>query len=175
MKRTLLLNNDLSPLNFITCERAFLLILKGRAEIVTNMDGDLSVWCGEFLSTVDKKFDVVATIKLNDYVKRKIRPPRFRKRVLFNRDNWKCQYCEIALTDENATMDHIVPSSRGGKTSWLNCVAACRSCNRKKGNNSLADSNMKLLKKPTIPNSFHFWLKNKQWHNDWSLFVQDAN
>jgi 5-methylcytosine-specific restriction endonuclease McrA len=93
--------------------------------------------------------------------------------VLFNRDNWKCQYCGTKLGWHNITIDHVMPASRGGGTSWLNCVSACRPCNRRKDCKTPDEAGMKLLKKPANPTALHFWdaLKTDCWHEDWDTFV----
>lgn len=77
---------------------------------------------------------------------------KFNKRELYKRDSGTCQYCEKVLTDETATIDHILPRSRGGLTSWENCVICCASCNSKKGNMTPSEANMKLIKLPRMPN-----------------------
>jgi 5-methylcytosine-specific restriction endonuclease McrA len=68
---------------------------------------------------------------------------------MMKRDNHTCQYC--SKKGGQLTVDHIVPQSKGGKDSWTNCVAACGPCNHKKGNKSLEESGLKLLRKPTQP------------------------
>jgi 5-methylcytosine-specific restriction endonuclease McrA len=107
-------------------------------------------------------------------VNRKWRQPRFRKRVLFNRDNWKCQYCNAVLVAKTVTIEHVFPRSRGGTNSWTNCVTACKPCNRKKGNRTPEEAGMKLLSKPVTPSAMDFWdaMKSNVWHKDWDLFLQ---
>lgn len=75
---------------------------------------------------------------------------RFSKKYLFIRDNYRCQYC--GCNDRTKlTIDHVVPRSKGGATSYQNCVAACISCNNSKGNLSVEESGMILLNVPQIP------------------------
>jgi 5-methylcytosine-specific restriction endonuclease McrA len=71
------------------------------------------------------------------------------RRSLLSRDNYTCQYC--GSTETPLTIDHVIPKSRGGKTEWTNVVAACVSCNRKKGNKLPADAKMFPHVKPTKP------------------------
>jgi 5-methylcytosine-specific restriction endonuclease McrA len=66
------------------------------------------------------------------------------RKNVFKRDNNKCQYCENELNAENATIDHVIPRSRGGKHEWSNLVACCLRCNRKKGNRTPNEANMNL-------------------------------
>jgi hypothetical protein len=173
MKRALLLNASYEPLNFISDERAMRLLMKGRAEIITNMEGKRSVWMGAYFVTTNTKFEVPATIKLITRINRKWKPPRFRKKVLFNRDGWKCQYCNSKLLWNTATIEHVHPQSRGGQTTWLNCVAACKPCNKKKANMTPDEAGMRLLKAPKEPNALHFWdvSRSSSWHPDWVMFI----
>lgn len=169
MKSTLLLNNDFQPLGFISSKKSILLLLKERAEII-DMGNGLSIWDDTF-TTPTSLFTIPATIKLKSHVK--FRPKTsFKKKVLFNRDNWECQYCGESLTTKNITIDHVKPKFLGGSTSWTNCVAACTSCNSRKGSRLLGDTDMKLRKIPNIPNASHFYsFRTKdEWHGDWSIF-----
>lgn len=173
MKRVLLLNASWEPLNFISDHRAVLLMFKGRAEVIHNMTGERSVWPNTFFAAPLQNYEVPATLRLLKRVNRKWKPPRFRKKVLFNRDNWSCQYCGEKLVWHNIEIEHIMPSSRGGATSWLNCVAACKPCNKRKANHTPEEAGMKLLSVPAVPNALHFWdiTKSNVWHSDWSMFV----
>ncbi len=173
MKRALLLNASYEPLNFISDERAMRLLMKGRAEIYTNMEGQRSVWAGAYFVTTRTKFEVPATLKLVERVNRKWKAPRFRKKVLFNRDGWKCQYCSAKLLWNTATIEHVHPQSRGGQTTWMNCVAACKPCNRKKANMTPEEAGMRLLKVPKEPSALHFWdvSRSNHWHPDWQVFI----
>lgn len=79
------------------------------------------------------------------------RPP-LTNRALFRRDQNICLYCGQPFSDQSLTRDHIVPTSRGGRDSWLNVVAACRRCNQHKGSRLLEECNMELLALPYVPN-----------------------
>lgn len=172
-RRALLLNADYVPLNFISDIRAFKLVYKQRAEVL-DFDGKLSIWDGEYFGTMDTRYEIPATIRLVSRVNKRFKAPRFRKKILFNRDNWQCQYCLCELQWSTVTIDHIVPKSQNGKTSWKNCVACCKSCNRKKANRTPEQANMHLQSKPSEPGPAHLWdMKNTQnWHNHWSTFVR---
>ena len=79
------------------------------------------------------------------------RPP-LTNRALFRRDQNICLYCGQPFGDQSLTRDHIVPTSRGGRDTWLNVVAACRRCNQHKGSRLLEECNMELLALPYVPN-----------------------
>ncbi len=185
MRRALLLNADWTPMHFLSEWRALRLLMpdekgKIRAEIVYDFQtGDPAFWNEAFTSpgpTPDaplREFKIPATIRLRTYVQKKWKPARFRKHVLFNRDAWKCQYCGVKLNNNTIEIEHIMPSSRGGVTSWLNCVAACKPCNKRKANKTPEEAGMKLLKKPAAPQPIHFWnsVRSESWHDSWSTFI----
>lgn len=184
MTRALLLNADWSPLHFISDSRAIVLVYKGRAEVINvSEDGQPSLWmtqqftsAGPVLGAAPIEHDVPATIRLLNQVKKKWKAPRFRKKVLFNRDGWKCQYCARQLSWDSTTIDHVHPSSRGGPTTWLNCVTACHPCNKRKANKTPDEAGMKLMKAPTLPTSLHFWdaMKSNVTHPDWDIFLSNV-
>lgn len=70
-------------------------------------------------------------------------------RRIHQRDDNVCQYCGCSCHGRNKTIDHILPVSRGGGTSYLNCVTACLECNQKKGSKTPAEAGMTLLRKPS--------------------------
>jgi 5-methylcytosine-specific restriction endonuclease McrA len=183
--RALLLNADWTPMHFVSDWRAVRLLMpdihgKIRAEVVHDFTtGEAAFWEEAFTSpgaTPDaplKSLQIPATLRLRKYVHKRWKAPRFRKKVLFNRDGWKCQYCATKLGWHNIEIEHVMPSSRGGATSWLNCVSACKSCNKRKANKTPEEAGMLLLKKPSVPTPLHFWdaLKSDSWHSSWNTFI----
>lgn len=178
MKKTLLLNADWSPLNFVSPFRALHLLMCGRAELIS-FDDRQSCW-DEKINSVSVSFQMPATLRLLQRISRRYNTPRFRKKVLFNRDGWQCQYCGIRLDWGSVTIDHVTPKARGGTTSWKNCVAACKKCNIKKGCKTPVEAGMNLLKPPVDPKILHFWewdlvghgQDSLLWHPDWEMFFQ---
>ncbi len=170
--KSLLLNADYTPIQFITNVRAFLLVHKGRAEVI-DMGGKLSTWDSS-VRTSSSEFHFPATVRLVNRINNRWKAPRFRKSALYMRDGWECQYCGIDLNKSLATIDHVLPRSRGGETSWKNCVASCKYCNRKKSNKTPSEAGMPLLKTPITPKPYHIWegTKNIKWHEDWSSFIK---
>lgn len=94
-------------------------------------------------------FPMPLVLRLVRYVKLAWRKnsPRFSKKKLFQRDNHRCAYCGKVAN----TVDHIVPRSRGGETTWLNTISSCLKCNHKKAARTLEESGMKLLFMPYEP------------------------
>jgi hypothetical protein len=101
---------------------------------------------------------------------------RFTKVNVFERDGWTCQYTGMKLTRATATIDHILPRAKGGKTTWENCTAAHISVNNKKGDKTNDEAGLKLLKKPVEPEGGLLYqdLVNKYSirHHDWDYFLK---
>jgi 5-methylcytosine-specific restriction endonuclease McrA len=106
--------------------------------------------------------NVPAVIMLKEYWKPKARV-RFNRKWVFLRDNYKCQYCFKELTPSKCTIDHVMPVSKGGRTTWHNVVTACTDCNNSKGN--------KMFPKPKkLPVQPDYWmLANNQKQKDWRV------
>lgn len=151
---------------------AVTLFYKGAAEVINGIEGTPAVW-NEFFRSPSTSIQVPATMRLKKYVNKRWKAPRFRKKVLFNRDNWKCQYCGVKLCWSNIEVEHVMPSSRGGATSWFNCVAACKPCNKRKRDQTPDEAGMPLLKRPVAPTALHFWdaMKSDSWHASWDSFI----
>lgn len=109
---------------------------------------------GEGVQTVDLVLRVPEVIVLSKYSgtggKTKV---TFSRRMLFRRDNDQCQYCGCKPGTSELSIDHVMPKSRGGETTWENCVASCVDCNSKKANRTPEQAGMRLRKKPGKPKS----------------------
>jgi 5-methylcytosine-specific restriction endonuclease McrA len=70
---------------------------------------------------------------------------------LFARDRHVCAYCGDAVLPDELTREHIIPTSRGGQDSWMNCITACKSCNGRKGSRMPEEAHMSLLYLPYVP------------------------
>lgn len=146
MRRVLLLNQSGEPLTFIHWTRALTLLFKGRAQ-------PLEYFENVEVHSEKTAVQVPSVIALARYV---VMPQRGRtvalsKRNLMLRDKCECQYCSQHLRTDTATIDHVLPQSRGGRNSWKNTVLSCKPCNNKKGNRTPAEAGMKLLHKPWTP------------------------
>lgn len=166
IRRTLLLNYTYEGLSFIDELEALVMVIVGKADLV-------AVWEGEKINSPSVSFDVPATIRLRKMVRRPLRSPKFARRVLFNRDNWTCQYCGRDLTSETATVDHVIPKSRGGRKTWKNCVTSCKPCNKRKANRTPDQAGIKLITQPHDPSSYHMSSRSlpNMWHESWTAFV----
>ena len=114
---------------------------------------------------------VPAVMMLKDMQKRKHKP-RFSKANLYVRDVYTCQYCNTPYTKANLTLDHVLPLSKGGKTSWTNIVAACRPCNGRKADKT----HMKPIRAPYAPDYYDLVNRRKQLdmsiaHPSWKAYL----
>lgn len=143
-KQVLLLNQDSTPLNIITISKAFKLVAKNKVWI------DDSQECYE-IASVSKIIKIPKILILKYYVKLPYKRASANRKNILRRDNYCCQYCGIDLCDKTATLDHIIPKSKGGASNWVNLVTACKDCNLFKGNKSLKETKMQLKSKPKEP------------------------
>jgi 5-methylcytosine-specific restriction endonuclease McrA len=143
----LVLNATYEPINVCTVRRAVVLLLKDKAEILEHAEWELHSATATLARPV--------VIRLVSYVRipRDTHRRKITRRAVFARDDWTCQYCGAR---SNLTVDHVVPRSKGGASTWENIVASCAPCNRRKGNGSPRQAGMRLLKQPRTPNPHVF-------------------
>jgi 5-methylcytosine-specific restriction endonuclease McrA len=142
--RVLVLNATYEPINVCTVRRAVVLLLKDKAEIVE--DG------GRKLHSATSTLTRPVVIRLISYVRipRDTHRRKITRRAVFARDDWTCQYCGSRA---QLTVDHVVPRSKGGDSSWDNIVAACAPCNRRKGDSLPRQAGMQLARAPRTPSA----------------------
>jgi len=160
----LVLNANFEPLNVCPTKRAMGLILTGKANLVLNGRG--------VIRTVTKSFPRPSIIQLGRMIKRPRRQVRLTKRELLRRDGYACQYC--GKHAPYMTIDHVIPRSRGGDHTWHNLVAACPSCNHRKGGRTLTEAHMNLFSKPAEPPSSAYYLFESHLENnqEWTPFIE---
>jgi len=142
MDKVLVLNSDFTPLNVTSLRRGFILVQKGRAEVLKKGD-DIVTTIGNFVRPI--------IIRLLNFVRFRPNNLSVSRKRLFKRDNFQCGYCG---SQKNLTIDHVIPKSRGGSNGWNNLVTCCSRCNSLKGDKTPEDAGMKLRFKPTVPNIF---------------------
>ena len=140
-RQVLILNADYSAISICTVPRAFLLVYLNKAEMVSASDTAV-------LRSVSASFSLPTIIRLNQYVNVPYKSIVLNRQNIFKRDKHQCQYCGKR---KELTLDHVLPKSRGGKTSWDNLVSACKSCNSKKGNHLPEEAGMPLSQAPYRP------------------------
>ena len=132
MSDVLVLNTDGSPvsmlpLSVITWQEAIRYMVLDKA-IVLEWHDDWVVRSARWSTPVP------AVIMVKEYMKPKT-GVRYSKQNVFLRDGFKCQYCGTEVNKKTATLDHVVPTSHGGKSTFENATTACSPCNANKGNN----------------------------------------
>jgi 5-methylcytosine-specific restriction endonuclease McrA len=144
VSQVLVLNTTYEPLNVVSMRRAVVLLLKEKAEIVEAAEA--------LLRSERLTLPVPVVIRLVYYVRipRRFALPLSRRTVLA-RDHYTCQYCGAQPGKANLTVDHVMPRSNGGDTSWDNVTTACGPCNRRKGNRTPEEARMPLQRQPRRP------------------------
>lgn len=155
MPRTVILNGDYTFLNLVDWKRAVRLMVKQKAEVLKFSDTVLRNGEGKVITKVPL---VMRLIKIIRMIYRHKVP--FSKKNVFVRDKFKCGYCG---SSKNLTVDHIIPTSRGGKSTFDNCMTACKPCNNKKDRRLPSEAKMHLTHQPYTPTISEFIrLKMKQ-------------
>ena len=137
----LVLNASYEPINICGARRALVLVLKGVAKTEEEH--------GLMLHAQRSRMAMPSVIRLLEYRRIPHQTRALSRKNILLRDRNTCQYCSVVLPASELTLDHVIPRSRGGNSTWENLVACCHSCNRRKGNRMLHElDDMKLLKEP---------------------------
>lgn len=162
MNAVLVLNQDYSPLTICSVQRAFLLVFLNKAELLNSVEE-------RQLRSVSKSYAFPSVIKINRYINIPYKGVVLTRHNIFKRDGHQCQYCGTA---KDLTLDHLIPRSKGGKSSWTNLVTACKQCNSKKGDYSLEKVGMKLRNTPVKPSYLSFIkMTNGRLREDWKPYL----
>lgn len=144
--RGLVLDISYRPVNVVCWKRAICLEFMEKADVLEYYDQTVPSAQGSFYIPA-----VLRVPHLLQVVKRRRIKHSLSRKNIFYRDNYTCQYCS---SKENLTIDHVMPISRGGEWTWENLVTACSRCNSRKGQKTLEETCMKLLKIPKVPKDF---------------------
>jgi 5-methylcytosine-specific restriction endonuclease McrA len=137
------LDSAFKPIEIITWQEAFLLTWLNKAYAVEYSD--------KWIHSATKKFQIPSVIVLFRYIDEKFFTlPCTRKNILI-RDENKCQYCAVRFRDGDLTIDHVIPRSKGGSSSWNNVVAACKPCNQQKRDYLVENAPVSLIRRPKKP------------------------
>jgi 5-methylcytosine-specific restriction endonuclease McrA len=136
----LVLNASYEPINVCAARRALVLVLKGVA--MTEEEN------GHFLHSARVAMRLPSVIRLLEYRRIPHQSRALSRKNILLRDRNTCQYCGTVLPSSELTLDHVIPRSRGGSSTWENLVACCHGCNRRKGNQSPMEAGMKLMREP---------------------------
>ena len=191
----LVLNKMFMAVHVISVRRAFCLLAKQQAEVVSVEEGqylsydfeswaELSAFRAQFFR--DENDDWVRTptveiqaprvVRLLEYDKVPRQAVKFNRRNIFARDNNQCQYCGRKFIMSELSLDHVVPRSQGGGTTWENIVCACVECNVRKGGRTPRQANLTLIRKPEKPKRspmLNMKLSQKKYQT-WQSFLDSA-
>ena len=145
---TLLLNADMQPISLLPLstvdwQEAIRYMVLDKAEVLE--------WHDDWIVRSERwSTRVPAVLMLKEYQKPK-HNMRLSKRNVFLRDEYLCQYCGDDVSDTSATLDHVIPVSKGGNTTWENSTTACKPCNYRKA------AHIGKFKPKQTPYKPHFW------------------
>jgi len=191
----LVLNKMFMAVHVISVKRAFCLLFKELAEVVSLEDGqfatyDFGTWreLSEFrrhhfrqeeddwVRTVNTEIQVPRVVRLLGYDKLSKQTVKFNRRNIFARDHNQCQYCGKKFPTSELSLDHVVPRSQGGGGTWENIVCACVACNVRKGGRTPKQAHMALIRKPEKPKRspvLNLKLTQKKYRS-WQAFLDSA-
>jgi 5-methylcytosine-specific restriction endonuclease McrA len=165
----LVLNRVYLAVHVVSVRRAFSLLCRDLAEVVHIEDGqyanyDFASWREvselranfkepdqDWIRSVNFEIQVPRVIRLLVYDRLPKQTVRFNRRNIFARDGNRCQYCGRRFPTSELSLDHVVPRSRGGDTTWENIVCSCVKCNVRKGGRTPVEANMRLVRAPYRP------------------------
>lgn len=193
----LVLNKFYAAVRIINAKRAFALLFKENAEVVSIDDGqynsynfsswvDVSTFKAECGFTDEEEYECIRTFSFEIRVPKIIRlivydklhraDVKFNRKNIFARDQNTCQYCGKVFSTSELSLDHIIPRAQGGVNDWKNIVCACTNCNKHKGGRRPAEAGMKLIQEPVKPgNCPTVQLKlSSNKYQSWKQFLDNA-
>jgi 5-methylcytosine-specific restriction endonuclease McrA len=191
----LVLNKLFLAIHIISVRRAFSLLCRDLAEVVSLEEGQFATYNfatwrevseyrarfyrqedDDWVRTVNSEIQVPRVIRLMDYEKLPKQTVKFNRRNIFARDNNQCQFCGKKFPTTELSLDHIVPRSQGGLSTWENIVCACVNCNVKKGGRTPKQAHMTLIRKPEKPKRspmLNLKLTHRKYQS-WRTFLENA-
>ena len=137
----LVLNQDYRALTVTSVQRATVLVLLQKAELV-------EAERVRMVRSPSRQFPWPSIVRLKAYVRVPYKRIMLTRKNVMRRDGQQCQYCGCR---DRLTIDHVVPKSRGGRDVWENLVAACVPCNNRKGSRTPDEAGLALMRKPFRP------------------------
>lgn len=191
----LVLNRLYMAIHVVSVRRAFTLLCKELAEVVHIDDEgiwssydfdswrDISLLKADFkepdtdwIRTVSFEIQVPRIIRLHRYDRVPRQPVKFNRRNVFARDENRCQYCGKRFPTSELTLDHVVPRSQGGLTTWENIVCACVDCNVRKGGRTPEQAKLVMIRRPVRPKTspvINIKLGHSKYQS-WKTFLDNA-
>ena len=155
----LVLNRIYQPVHVTSVKRAFSLLYQGIAKAIDDQYklyefsdwAELSAAEHDSVGTINRRIRIPRVLVLSAYEHLPKGRVRFSRLNIYARDGDTCQYCGRKLARNELNLDHVIPRSQGGKTSWENVVCSCVPCNLRKGGRTPDQAHMTLLKRPLRP------------------------
>lgn len=165
----LVLNRNYTAIRVISARRAFALLYRSHVQVIDAAEDRFDVldfprWMelsalreaspfedDQFVQTPRVRILVPRVVRLAGYDRVPRREVKFSRRNVLARDEHRCQYCGKRLPASQLSIDHVMPKSRGGPSTWMNVVAACTPCNTRKGGRLPAEAAMRLRNAPFVP------------------------
>jgi 5-methylcytosine-specific restriction endonuclease McrA len=190
----LVLNRLYMAIHVVNVRRAFVLLCRDLAEVVHLEDGqfanyDFDTWREiselkasfkepheDWIRAVNFEIQVPRVIRLLGFDRVPKQSVRFNRRNIFARDGNRCQYCGKRFPTSELSLDHVVPRSRQGDTTWENIVCCCVKCNVRKGGRTPKEARMTLIKQPVKPKRsplLSIKLGNPKYQS-WKTFLDNA-
>lgn len=185
--KVLVLNRSFLPVHVTSVKRAFALLYQGVARAVDEQyrTFDFDSWRHlalemhhERLGVVDGVIRVPRVLLLIAYERVPKRHVRFSRFNIYARDGNTCQYCGVRFSRAELNLDHVVPRSRGGASSWENVVCSCHACNRRKGGRTPDEAGMRLIRRPRRPEWTPYTFDNfsfRRYHREWGPFLNTVD
>ena len=164
MQHVLVLDASYRPIKQVSWQKAMTMHFQQKIEIIREYE---DIW----VSSPNKKFKLPAVVRLINFIFKLPWGVKLTRTNILIRDRAECQYCRKRLNKKSFTIDHIIPRSKGGKTSWDNLVASCHRCNTYKGDKSPQDANLTLKKKPSQPKLNFFTYIHGEVPGPWKDFL----
>jgi len=181
---TLVLNRNWQPVNVATVARSLVLLWNESARVVDPEDYQTYTWADwsqlrvrdgdPFIQAIRLRLRAPEVIVLANYDRLPSAAVSFSRRNLFKRDHWTCQYCGVQPGVDELTIDHVVPRSQGGTSTWENCVLACVACNKRKADRTPREAGLKLRHAPARPLWKPMYARHTVRIESWSKFVSEA-
>lgn len=185
-QRTLVLDSQWQVVSTISVKEAIGKVYTGLASILGRNYAlyDFDSWVYDWqdlrkVANIDDGFLVASHFKvyvpevivLHRKGRRRSLDVKFSRRNVFLRDKHRCQYCYKQFSNKELNLDHVIPKSRGGKTTWENIVLSCIPCNQKKADRTPEEAKMNLLNRPKKPHWTALNTMNKAMPSFWKNFV----
>jgi 5-methylcytosine-specific restriction endonuclease McrA len=181
-QHALVLNRDWLPIDTCSVRRAICMLYVGAARAVVPESYRAYDWMGWLsldvrdgdpcIRAVQFAMRVPEIVLLVEYDRLPSKRVVFSRRNLYRRDRYTCQYCGARPGRSDLSIDHVLPRSRGGRSTWTNCVVACKRCNKRKAHRTLAESGLRLRREPREPVwGPHMTLNLSQRRMSWAPFM----